>query len=59
MTTDMGGDASQELTGGAPQGDRLQEAASGLKDQATRTAEAQASTTMTKAGDTLGQVAQA
>ncbi len=59
MTTAMGGDASQELNGGTQQGERLQGAASGLVDQATRTAEAQASTTMTKAGDALEQVAQA
>jgi hypothetical protein len=43
-------------TGGT---DRIQEAASGLIDQAGSTAEAHASRTMTQAGDTLHQVAQA
>jgi ElaB/YqjD/DUF883 family membrane-anchored ribosome-binding protein len=53
------GDASQTATGGGTQqqGDRLQQAANGLADQATRTAEAQASNMMTKAGETLEQVA--
>jgi ElaB/YqjD/DUF883 family membrane-anchored ribosome-binding protein len=50
--TAMGGGMQQE-------GDRLQQAATGLADQATRTAEAQASNMMTKAGDTLDQVARA
>lgn len=40
-------------------GERLQDAASGLIDQAGRTAETQASRTMTKAGETLDQVARA
>lgn len=40
-------------------GDRLQDAAGGLLDQAGRTAESQASWTMTKAGDTLDEVARA
>jgi ElaB/YqjD/DUF883 family membrane-anchored ribosome-binding protein len=40
-------------------GERLQEAASGLIDQAGRTAETQASRTMTRAGETLDQVARA
>jgi hypothetical protein len=45
---------------GMPQpGQQLQQAASGLIDQATRTAEAQASTTMTRAGDALESVARA
>src|SRR4051812_17826125 len=44
---------------GSPSGDRLQEAATGIADQATRTAEAQATNTMAKAGDALQQVAQA
>src|SRR3954468_826976 len=44
---------------GSPSGDRLQEAASGIADQATRTAEAQATNTMSKAGDALQQIAQA
>jgi hypothetical protein len=57
MTAAMGGDTGQPLNGGttAPVG----EAVSGLVDQAARTAEAQASTTMTKAGEVLEQVAQA
>lgn len=56
MTSGMGGDPNRGLNGGT-QGDRLQDAASGLVDQAARTAEAQASNTMTKAGETLEQVA--
>jgi ElaB/YqjD/DUF883 family membrane-anchored ribosome-binding protein len=40
-------------------GERLQEAAGGLLDQAGRTAESQASRTMTRAGETLDQVARA
>jgi ElaB/YqjD/DUF883 family membrane-anchored ribosome-binding protein len=53
-------ETSQTGMGGMPQeGDRLQKAATGLADQATRTAEAQASNMMTKAGDTLEQVARA
>ena len=52
-------DASAGMTGGTQDGDRLQEAASGIMDQASRTAEAQASTTMTKVGDTVAQVASA
>lgn len=45
---------------GAPrQGEQLQAAATGLIDQATRTAEARASTTMTKVGETLDSVASA
>ncbi|HVL53116.1 MAG TPA: hypothetical protein VM344_02535 [Vitreimonas sp.] len=59
MTTGMGGDAGSGMNGGMQQGERLQEAAGGLVDQAARTAEAQASTTMTKVGETLEQVAQA
>jgi hypothetical protein len=50
MTTRSGGSAS-------PSGERLQDAASGLVDQAGRTAEAQASRTMTQAGDALSQLA--
>jgi ElaB/YqjD/DUF883 family membrane-anchored ribosome-binding protein len=42
---------------GSPQGQQLQEAASGLIEQATRTADAQASTTMTRVGETLETVA--
>jgi len=45
--------------GTGAQGDRLGEAASGLIDQAGQTAEAQVSSAMTRAGDTLSQVAQA
>lgn len=59
MTSAMGGDASRGMNGGTQQGERLHEAASGLVDQAARTAEAQASTTMTKVGETLSQVADA
>lgn len=59
MTTGMGADTSRGLNGGSGQGQRLQDAAGGLVDQATRTAEAQASTTMTKVGETLDQVASA
>jgi ElaB/YqjD/DUF883 family membrane-anchored ribosome-binding protein len=45
---------------GSPRpGEQIQDAASGLVNQAARTAEAQASTTMTKAGETLQQVSQA
>lgn len=50
---------SDTLGGGGAGGDRLQEAAGSVADQATRTAEATASTGMTKAGETLDQVAQA
>jgi ElaB/YqjD/DUF883 family membrane-anchored ribosome-binding protein len=64
------GDTSQTTTGATgtgatstgktqPEGDRLEQAATGLADQATRTAEAQASNMMTKAGETLDQVARA
>ena len=42
---------------GSPQGQQLQEAATGLMEQAARTADAQASTTMTQVGDTLQKVA--
>jgi hypothetical protein len=44
---------------GASQQGELQQAASGLLDQAARTADAQASTTMTRVGDSLVSVAQA
>ncbi len=45
---------------GAPaQGDQIQQAATGLINQAARTADAQASTTMTRVGDSLVSVAQA
>lgn len=53
---------STRMTTGTPgygSGERLQEAAGGLLDQAGRTAESQASWTMTKAGDTLDEVARA
>jgi ElaB/YqjD/DUF883 family membrane-anchored ribosome-binding protein len=54
-------ETSQAAMGGgmAQEGDRLQQAATGLADQASRTAEAQASNMMTKAGETLDQVARA
>jgi ElaB/YqjD/DUF883 family membrane-anchored ribosome-binding protein len=48
--------ASSAEVGGST---RIQEAASGLIDQAGSTAEAQASRTMTQAGDTLQQIARA
>jgi ElaB/YqjD/DUF883 family membrane-anchored ribosome-binding protein len=51
-TTPMGGNSS-------PGTERIQDAAGDLMDQAGRTAEAQASRTMTQAGDTLEHVAQA
>jgi hypothetical protein len=58
MATQTGSSTSSESIGsGSP--DRIQEAASGLIDQAGRTAEAQASWTMTQASDTLEQVARA
>ena len=44
-------------TNGSPQGHELQEAATGLMEQAARTADAQASTTMTRVGETLETVA--
>lgn len=61
MTSAMGRDVVPSRAGnGAPgQTDQLQEAASGLLNQAARTADAQASTTMTRVGETLTQVAQA
>jgi len=61
MTTGTERDAPQaDGASGAPrQGEQLQDAASGLMSQASRTAEAQASTTMTRVGDTLDQVASA
>src|SRR5947209_3852733 len=54
-------ETSQTGTAGQTQqeADRLQQAATGLADQASRTAEAQASNMMTKAGETLDQVARA
>jgi hypothetical protein len=42
---------------GSPQGRELQQAATGLMEQAARTADAQASTTMTRVGETLETVA--
>ena len=61
MTSAMGRDPVPTRAGnGAPgQTGQLQEAASGLLNQAARTADAQASTTMTRVGETLTQVAQA
>jgi len=53
------GDTSPTTTNRTAEGDRLQQAATGLADQASRTAEAQASNMMTKAGETLEQVARA
>ena len=54
QSTRMGTTTSRTGTG-----ERLQESAGGLLDQAGRTAESQASWTMTKAGDTLEEVARA
>jgi hypothetical protein len=59
MTSAMERDTSRGLNGGTRQGERLQDAATGLVDQAARTAEAQASTTMTRAGETIEQIARA
>jgi hypothetical protein len=60
MTSGMERDTALGGPNGAPrQGDELQSAAAGLIDQAARTAEAQASTTMTRAGETLSTVAAA
>jgi ElaB/YqjD/DUF883 family membrane-anchored ribosome-binding protein len=50
---------SETLDGTTAGGDKLQQAAGDIADQAARTAEATASTGMTKAGETLDQVAQA
>ena len=47
------------VNGGPRHGDQLQGAATGLFNQAARTADAQASTTMTRVGQTLDSVAQA
>ena len=44
-------------TNGSPKGQELQEAATGLMEQAARTADAQASTTMTRVGETLETLA--
>jgi hypothetical protein len=58
MTSAIERDAT--TTGGAngsPQGQQLQDAAAGLMEQAARTADAQASTTMTRVGETLETVA--
>lgn len=52
----MSGSGANGVSG---QGQQLQSAATGLIDQATRTAEAQASTTMTRAGETLQTFADA
>src|SRR5215212_10168648 len=59
MPTDTmrGTNGKSTSTGQSPE--RLQDAASGVMDQAARTATTQASMTMTKAGDTLDQVARA
>ncbi|HEY7589505.1 MAG TPA: hypothetical protein VH723_00795 [Candidatus Limnocylindrales bacterium] len=57
--TPTGRDAGRQSTMNGGDADRLKAAASGLAEQAGRTAEAQASTAMTKAGEALDQVAQA
>jgi hypothetical protein len=61
MTSGMEADATRGVgaNGATSGGQQLQGAATGLIDQATRTAEAQASTTMTRAGDTLQTFANA
>jgi hypothetical protein len=56
MTTDT---TTSSARPASASGDRLQDAASGLVDQAGRTAEAHASKTMTQAGDTLQHLAEA
>jgi ElaB/YqjD/DUF883 family membrane-anchored ribosome-binding protein len=58
MTSAMERDtATSGGVNGSPQGQQLQDAASGLIEQATRTADAQASTTMTRVGETLETLA--
>jgi ElaB/YqjD/DUF883 family membrane-anchored ribosome-binding protein len=52
-------DSDRTASTGAGQDDRLQAAATGLAEQAGRTVEAQASTLMSKAGESLEQVARA
>ena len=67
MTTQMGSESRKRdrtINGGSSsatgaEGDRLQEAATNLADQAGRTVETQASTVMTKAGEQFDQVARA
>jgi hypothetical protein len=61
MTSAMERDAAmgRGINGSPQPGQQLQQAASGLFDQAARTAEAQASTTMTRAGEALESVARA
>lgn len=59
MTSSMQGQSMTGANGAPVQGEQLQQAASGLIDQAARTADAQASTTMTKVGDTLDTVVRA
>lgn len=61
MTSAMGRDSVPRSAGnGAPtDSGQLQQAATGLMDQAARTADAQASTRMTMAGDTLDGIARA
>ncbi|MFL5727735.1 MAG: hypothetical protein ACJ76W_05070 [Chloroflexota bacterium] len=56
MTTDTTKTTASST--GSPGGERMQEAASDLIDQAGRTAEAQASRTMTQAGDTIQRIAE-
>jgi len=62
MTSGMDRDPAMgtgAMDGGTQQGQQLQGAATDLINQATRTAEAQASTTMTRMGETLHAVAEA
>jgi hypothetical protein len=51
------GATTSGASNGSPQGQQLQEAATGLMEQAARTADAQASTTMTRVGETLETIA--
>lgn len=59
MTSSMQGMNTGGANGASPQGEQLQHAATGLLDQAARTADAQASTKMTMFGETLESVAKA
>ena len=59
MATQTGATSRTQPTAADGGTNRIQEAASGLIDQAGSTAEVQASRTMTQAGDTLHQIAQA
>ena len=58
MTSAMERATTSGGANGSPQGQQLQDAATGLVQQAARTAAAQASTTMTRVGETLETVAE-